>query len=138
MYVRVCLAYTHITHTHTYTHATHTHIRTGQPSGPSGGFSTNSITGIIIAIVFVLFFLVPLGYYFGRDYWRKRHQYSWYNTLTSPGEWCDCDCCSSPTPERSFALQRNVTTVNEPVSTEPAAEVTTSNTVACIIEMYET
>ncbi len=107
----------------------YTYINTGSP--PTSGLSSNNITGIIIGFIFLIFFLIPMGYYFGRDYWRKRHQYNWYNRLTTPGEWCDC--CSLPTPQRTFNLRQNTTTAPDPVSTEPAPEVCmyaqTSNTV---------
>ena len=115
-------------------------------TGPtdSGGLSASGIIGIVFAIIFILFFVVPFGWVFGKSYWQNRHQYGWYNYLTSPSEWCDCDCdcdcCSRPRRRTNFQLRPNtsVTVVNEnteAVVNEP--EVTVEpNTVSQVVIIY--
>ena len=97
---------------------------TGEATSPEG-LSSGAITGIIFAIIFFVFFLTPMGYYFGKDYWRKRHQYGWYNRLTTPSEWCDC-FPSPPSARRTFNLRSNTAEVTiEPEVTLQDIEPTT-------------
>lgn len=117
-------------------------------TGPSdsGGLSTGGITGIVFAVIFVIFFVLPFGWVFGKDYWRKRHQYGWYNRLTTPSEWCDCDgdcdCFSQPT-RTTFQLRPNTSEVTvvsettEPVVNEPEVTVE-SNTVSQVVTLFMT
>ena len=70
--------------------------------------------GIVIGILSIVFVILVVGYIFGKDYWRKRHSYGWYNTITTPSSWfdscCDCDF-QSTSSRRSGATITHVTTV---------------------------
>ena len=75
-------------------------------TGRAGGTSSSTAIGIVIGVLTVGFIIIMFGYLFGRDYWRKRHTYSWYNTLTTPSSWCDCDCDCFSGGESSWQSSR--------------------------------
>ena len=79
------------------------------PPGDNSGssFSSGAIFGIVFGVAVVIFVLFPLVWVFGKDWWSKRHNYSWYRCLTTPSDWCDCDCFSR-SPRRNFELTRPV------------------------------
>lgn len=90
----------------------------GDPPGSSSG----QVVGIVIGILSVIFVILVFGYIFGKDYWRRRHSYGWYNTITSPSSWCDscCDCDFQSTSSwRSGATITHVATVSSTVSWIP-------------------
>ena len=70
----------------------------GDPSGP---LSTGEVIGIVIGILSGIFIIGIFGWIYGKPYWDKRHNYGWYNTLTTPSDWFDCDCFSSSNTRQS-------------------------------------
>ena len=55
---------------------------------PPGSLSSGQVYGIVFAAMIVVFVICPFVYVFGKDYWKKRHTYNCYNTLTTPSSWC--------------------------------------------------
>ena len=53
------------------------------PTGTRVGIAV----GVIIAILAITF---GVGCTKGKEFWRVRHQHKWYNTLTTPKNWCQC------------------------------------------------
>ena len=78
----------------------------GDPPGP---LSAGRIIGIVIGVLSALFVVGIFGWIYGKPCWDKRHNYGWYNTLTTPSDWCDCDCdCfSSSTSTRAWQSSDN-------------------------------
>ena len=68
----------------------HIHID-NRPQPLSAGY----IVIIVTLMVTIIAIIIILGYTFGKPYWNKRHSYGWYNTLTTPSDWCDYDCFPS-------------------------------------------
>ena len=69
--------------------------------GDPPGLNTGQIIGIVIGILTGIFVIGIFGWIYGKPYWEKRHNYGWYNTLTTPSDWCDCDCFSSSDTRQS-------------------------------------
>ena len=71
-------------------------------AGDAPGLSSGTVFGIVFGVLILVFVVIPFVYVFGRDYWRKRHQYDWYNTLTTPSSWCDSCTGGSTTRQRTW------------------------------------
>ena len=70
--------------------------------------SGGAIAGIVIACLAAAFVII-MGIIYGPDRWKKRHQYSWYNKLTTPSEWCDGVSCPELPRVRSVSRRTQPT-----------------------------
>ena len=74
---------------------------------PPGLLNSSQIFGIIFGLMALIFIVLPFTYACGKGYWRRRHSYSWYNTLMSPSCRAWCKCCHRSGGSITLARRRN-------------------------------
>ena len=85
---------------------------------PPPPLSKGAVVGIVLGIISAIAAIVLLCVYWRVCFWSNRHQYDWYNKLTTPSEWCDgvsCPELSCPRlPRLSLASRRTRTASHSP------------------------
>ena len=103
----------------------HIHSHAGDPSS---SLTSRQLFGIVFGPLVFVFLIITVFLSLGVQYWKDRHYYRWYNTLTTPSSWCNCDCFSScPAPSSWYDCCCNRRTRQPPPRRLPVTREPTGN-----------
>lgn len=98
-------------------------------SGDPFRLSTGQIIGIVIGILVVIVAVILFINFYIKPRWPQRHQYGWYNTLTTPSKWCSCCCqqrhqrrctCRCTSRQRTRQPSRSTEPTDNDITVEPS------------------